>query len=254
MTGRLAIVGLGPGAPGQLTLAALGELKAADVIVGYSAYLDRLSSLQLGARMEGYPLGEEVDRAQRAVELAAGGASVVLVSSGDAGVYGMAPLALQAAHRLTDGEAFGFQVEVIAGVSAAQAAAAVLGSPLALDYAALSLSDRLIPWRELSAKLAALARCDIALALYNPASRTRLRPWKRAVQLIQRHRDPLTPAAVVHQASHPEQTVRLATVAELHEFVVDMNSIVIVGSRRTRQLGQWLVTLRDWPQAPEPNG
>jgi precorrin-3B C17-methyltransferase len=240
MSGRLAVVGLGPGCPEGLTVEAAEALRAADLLVGYRGYLDMIPKELTGAGREPFELGEERARARRAAQAAAGGRRVALVSGGDAGVYGMAALALDEVAGLP-----GVEVSVIPGVTAALAAGAILGAPLAVDFACLSLSDLLVPWAELEGRLEALAAADIALVLYNPAGRTRRRPWEAAVDALRRHRPPATPAAAVRRACREGQSVRLGDVGTLHELEVDMETVVIVGSSRTRRRGDWLLTMRD---------
>jgi precorrin-3B C17-methyltransferase len=240
--GRLAIVGLGPGSPELLTAAAAAELAAADVLIGYRGYLDQVPPSASAARREPYALGEERQRARRAALAAREGARVVLVSSGDPGVYGMASLALD---ELADRPGEPPEVAVIPGVTAATGAAALVGAPLAVDFACLSLSDLLVPRVELEAKITALARADIVLALYNPASRARREPWEAAVCALRAHRPPHTPVAVVRRAFRPGQEIRLTDLAGIGDVPVDMETVVIVGSSRTRRRGDWLLTLRD---------
>jgi precorrin-3B C17-methyltransferase len=240
--GRLAVVGLGPGALDQLTAAVATELAAADLLVGYRSYLDQVPAELAPGRREPYELGEERRRARRAAEAAAEGQRVALLSSGDPGIYGMAALAIEEAAGL--GER-GPEVAVFPGVTAATAAASLVGAPLAVDFACLSLSDLLVPWPELAARLEALCAADVALVLYNPASRARRRPWERAVASLQRHRPPPTPVAAVRRAYRSGQSVRIADVGSMDELEVDMETVVIVGSSRTVRRGEWLVSLRD---------
>lgn len=242
MSGRLAVVGIGPGAVDQLTAAAAAELAAAEVLIGYRGYLDQLPAAMAPGRREAYPIGEERERARQAVSVAAAGARVALISSGDAGIYGMASLAIDQAAALG---AAAPELVVVPGVTAASAAAALLGAPLAVDFACLSLSDLLLPRSELLARLEALAATDIVLVLYNPAGQQRREPWKAAVSALQRHRPPATPAAAVRRAFREGQTVQLADVGGLDRLEVDMETVVVVGSSRTRRYGSWLYTLRD---------
>src|SRR5262249_11343118 len=151
-----------------LTPQAEQALRAAEVIIGYDAYLDALRPLRLTGEFRGSPIGAEPERAALALELAAAGRRVALVSSGDAGVYGMASLVLEAAER-----APGVEVEVVPGVTAALSAAALLGAPLGHDFACISLSDLLTPWPIIEQRLEAAARGDFVVALYNPVSRRR---------------------------------------------------------------------------------
>ena len=241
-TGRLAVVGIGPGSPDQLTRAAAGELATAELLVGYGAYLDLLPAVLAPGRRESYGLGEERRRARRAVAEAAAGTRVALVSSGDAGIYGTAALAIDEAVAL--GEAAPDLV-VLPGVTAASAAGALLGAPLAVDFACLSLSDLLVPRAELLERVEALAAVDIVLVLYNPASRSRREPWLAAVASLRRHRPADTPVAAVRRAWRDGQEVRLSDVGHADGLPVDMETVVVVGSRRTRRHGRWLYTLRD---------
>lgn len=242
MKGRLAVVGIGPGSPEQLTQAAVKELAAAELLVGYRAYLDQLPVALAPGRREAYGLGEERERARRAVAAAAAGARVALVSGGDAGIYGMASIAIDEA--LVLGEAAPPLV-VVPGVTAATAAAALLGAPLAVDFACLSLSDLLLPRDELLAKVESLAATDIVLVFYNPASRTRRESWEAATAALQRHRAADTPVAAVRGAYREGQQVEVCEVGCIGELAVDMETVVIVGSSRTRLQGAWLYTLRD---------
>jgi precorrin-3B C17-methyltransferase len=176
------------------------------------------------------------------VSAAAEGARVALVSSGDAGIYGMASLAIDQAAAL--GEAAP-ELVVVPGVTAASAAGALLGAPLAVDFACLSLSDLLLPREELLAKVEALAATDIVLVLYNPASRTRREPWEAAVDALQGHRPAGTPAAAVRRAYREGQAVELTDVGGLGRLEIDMETVVVVGSSRTLRHGPWLYTLRN---------
>lgn len=242
MSGRLAVVGTGPGAPDQLTVAAARELAAAELLVGYRGYLDRLPVTVAPGRRDGYGLGEERLRARRAVEEAAAGARVALVSGGDAGIYGMASLAIDEAVALG---AAAPAVAVVPGVTAASAAGALLGAPLGVDFACVSLSDLLVPRAELLERVEALAAVDIVLVLYNPASRRRREPWEAALAALRRHRPAETPVAAVRRAWREGQEVALSDVGRLGELAVDMETVVVVGSRRTRRHGRWLYSLRD---------
>lgn len=246
MSGRLAIVGIGPGASDQLTRAAAEELAGADVLLGYRAYLRMLEPESLRARIEPFEIGQEVDRARRAAALSLAGDRVALVSSGDAGIYGMAALTLSELQELAHGRPLP-ETRVVPGVTAASAAAALLGAPLAMDFACLSLSDRLVPWAELQRRLRALVAVDLVLAIYNPRSGSRTRPWQAAVDEIVKRRAPATPVGVVRRAMREGQSITLTDVARLSQIEVDMETCVIVGSSRTRRVGEWMVTLRDWP-------
>lgn len=244
MTGRLAIVGLGPGGPEHRTRAAERAVTEAEVVAGYRPYLEQCADLT-GPRQRRLAgaMGEESERAAAAVRAAADGASVALVSSGDPGVYGMASLALRAAAALPPQQRP--QVRVVPGVTAATAAAALLGAPLARDFACLTLSDLLAPWEHVETRLRALATTDLVVVLYNPRSSGR--PWQlaRAREVLLGHRAGQTPVGVVTDAGRDDEQVVLATLADLDITAVSMRSTVVVGGSGTARLGDWLVTVRE---------
>lgn len=244
--GRLFVVGLGPGDPRLLTGQALAAIEAAGVVIGYRAYLDQVAELLVGQRLAPGELGDEVGRAELAVRLAGEGATVALVSSGDAGVYGMASPAFEALERWQSAGRELPDVEVVPGVSAMLAAAALLGAPLGADFAAVSLSDLLTPWNVIERRLALAAEADFVLALYNPASRRRTWQLGRACELLLGQRPPETPVGLVRQAHRPDQHVIVTDLAALAEQPVDMSTIVLIGSSTTRRAGPWLVTPRGY--------
>jgi precorrin-3B C17-methyltransferase len=246
------VVGLGPGDPRLLTPQAEAALRDAEVIVGYDAYLEALKLLGLGAELCGSPIGAEAERASLALRLAAAGRRVALVSSGDAGVYGMASLVLEAAERLP-----GVEVEVVPGVTAALAAASLLGAPLGHDFACISLSDLLTPWPVIEARLDAAGRGDFVVALYNPLSRRRTWQLPRARELLLRHRPATTPVGLVDRAYRPGARAWLSTLGELTGAGVGMETLLIVGNSGTRIVNSRLVTPRGYggrTQGGEPKG
>ncbi|HEX2184591.1 MAG TPA: cobalamin biosynthesis protein, partial [Chloroflexota bacterium] len=180
--GRLTVIGIGPGAPDLLTLRAVGALQRADAVVGYERYIELLGSRVAGKEIHGSAIGREIDRARLAIDLARQGREVALISSGDAGIYGMAGLVFEQlqGQGWRPGEAP--QVEVIPGVTAAQAAASLLGAPLSNDFAVLSLSDLLTPREVIERRLAAVAAADMVVALYNPQSQKRRALFQQACQ------------------------------------------------------------------------
>lgn len=243
MTGVLTIVGLGPGDARHRTPAATEAIADAEAVYGYSAYIDACADIlhadQLVVRGR---MTEEKLRAEQAVEAAAGGRRVVLVSSGDAGVYGMATLALSNAYEIE--ETARPEVRVLPGVTAALAASALVGAPLAHDFACLTLSDLLTPWEEVERRLRAVADADLAIALYNPRSKGR--PWQldRAREVLLERRAPTTPVALVADIARDGQRVELTTLGDLDCDEVGMTTTVLVGSSTTRRFGDWLVTPR----------
>ncbi len=244
----LFVVGIGPGGRAHMTARALEALEAARVVVGYTRYLELLGPLVQGKEVIATGMTREVDRARAAVERALGGDAVAVVSTGDPGVYGMAGLVLELLERRDP--AGRVPVEIVPGVSAAQAAASLLGAPLMTDFAVLSLSDLLVPWSVIRSRLEAVAAADLVVALYNPRSRRRVRQLVEACEILLAHRPPETPAGVVRHALRPGQVVRLTTLAEVPQADVDMMSVVIVGNRSTRRVGRWIVTPRGYDLPP----
>jgi precorrin-3B C17-methyltransferase len=243
VTGTLSIVGLGPGGAAHRTRAAEDAVRGAHLVVGYQAYVRACADLT-GPHQRLLPsdIGAEHQRAQDAVRAAARGSQVALVSSGDAGIYGMASLALTAAATLAPTQRPA--VRVIPGITAAVAAAALLGAPLARDFACLTLSDVLAPWDGVEARLRAVAAADLVVALYNPRSRGR--PWQlgRAREVLAEYRPGDTPVGLVTDAGRDSEQVELTTLATLDPVRAGMHTVVIIGSTSTSRLGDWLVTAR----------
>ena len=241
--GHLAVVGLGPGAADSRTPAAERAVRRAEVVIGYGPYVEQCRGL-LGPTQEVVrsPIGEEVVRAKQALAEAAAGRRVALVCSGDAGVYAMASIALELAAE----EAPDLDVDVVPGVTAALAAAALLGAPLGHDHAVISLSDLLTPWEAIEARLRAAAGADVAVALYNPRSRGRNWQLDAARAILLGCRSPSTPVGVVTDASRPGQGVHLTTLGALDVSHVGMTTCVIVGSSATRVVAGRMVTPRGY--------
>jgi precorrin-2 C(20)-methyltransferase len=240
-SGKLWAVGLGPGDPSLLTGQAMEALRTVEVIVGYEGYLKQLAPLGLQAELRGSPIGAEKDRAALALELAAAGRRVALVSSGDAGVYGMASLLLETADALP-----GLEIEVVPGVTAATAAAALLGAPLGHDFACVSLSDLLTPWNVIERRLEAAGQGDLALVLYNPVSQRRTWQLPRARDILLKHRRPETPVGLVDRAHRRGMRVWHTTLVELTPEGIGMETTLIIGNSRTRTVNGRLVTPRGY--------
>jgi len=243
--GRLALVGLGPGARDLLTPRARTELRRASVWVGLDQYVDQVRDLaRPGTRMLVSGLGHEQERAHGAVEAARGGTSVALLGSGDAGVYAMASPALEVA---------GPDIDVVGvpGVTAALAAAALLGAPLGHDHASISLSDLHTPWGAIETRVRAVAEADLVVTFYNPRSRDRDWQLPKALGILAEHRPPCTPAGVVTDASRPAETVTLTTLGELDPAQVTMYSCVVVGSSQSTLAAGRFVTPRGYRWADE---
>ena len=244
--GCVTVVGLGPGHPRHRTPAAAAAVRSADVVVGYGPYVEQAGDLvQAHQRVVSSPIGEELGRAELALAEAWSGRQVAVVCSGDPGVYAMASVLLERAERLAPG----VPVEVVPGVTAALAAAAVLGAPLGHDHAAISLSDLLTPWEVIERRLRAAAEGDFVVTLYNPASRSRTWQLARASEVLLEHRKPGTPVGVVTDVSRAGQSVHLTTLGELDPAGVDMRTTVVVGSTTTTVVGGRMVTPRGYDTA-----
>ncbi|WP_031477295.1 precorrin-3B C(17)-methyltransferase [Streptomyces bicolor] len=243
--GRLAVVGLGPGARDLLTPRAKAELRRASVLVGLDQYVDQIRDLlRPGTRVLESGLGAEEERARTAVAEARKGQAVALIGSGDAGVYAMASPALAEASDDID-------VIGVPGVTAALAAAAILGAPLGHDHVSISLSDLHTPWEVIERRVRAAAEADIVVTFYNPRSRGRDWQLPKALAILAEHREPTTPVGVVRNASRPDESGRLTTLAALDPATVDMMTVVTVGNTATRDIAGRMVTPRGyrWQEA-----
>ncbi|MEH0422282.1 precorrin-3B C(17)-methyltransferase [Streptomyces sp. B21-083] len=244
--GRLAVVGLGPGARDLLTPRAEAELRRASVLVGLDQYVDQIRDLlRPGTRILESGLGAEEERARTAVAEARKGQAVALIGSGDAGVYAMASPALAEASDDID-------VVGVPGVTAALAAGAILGAPLGHDHVSISLSDLHTPWHVIERRVLAAAEADIVVTFYNPRSRGRDWQLPKALAILGAHREPTTPVGVVRNASRPDESSRVTTLAGLDPATVDMMTVVTVGNTATRNIAGRMVTPRGyrWQEAP----
>ncbi|MFE9395846.1 precorrin-3B C(17)-methyltransferase [Streptomyces flavidovirens] len=238
--GRLAVVGLGPGARDLLTPRAREEIRRASVLVGLDQYVDQIRDLlRPGTRVLESGLGAEEERARTAVAEARAGHAVALIGSGDAGVYAMASPALAEASDDID-------VVGVPGVTAALAAAAILGAPLGHDHVSISLSDLHTPWEVIERRVRAAAEADIVVTFYNPRSRGRDWQLPKALSILAEHREPTTPVGVVRNASRPDGTSRLTTIAALDPATVDMMTVVVVGNTAAREIAGRMVTPRGY--------
>ncbi|MFK0109648.1 precorrin-3B C(17)-methyltransferase [Streptomyces sp. NPDC091217] len=238
--GRLAVVGLGPGARDLLTPRAKDELRRASVLVGLDQYVDQIRDLlRPGTRILESGLGAEEERARTAVAEARAGQAVALIGSGDAGVYAMASPALAEASDDID-------VIGVPGVTAALAAGAILGAPLGHDHVSISLSDLHTPWEVIERRVRAAAEADIVVTFYNPRSRGRDWQLPKALAILAGHREPTTPVGVVRNASRPDESSRLTTLGALDPAWVDMMTVVTVGNTATRNIAGRMVTPRGY--------
>ncbi|MFI8188207.1 precorrin-3B C(17)-methyltransferase [Streptomyces sp. NPDC085946] len=244
--GRLAVVGLGPGARDLLTPRAKAELRRASVLVGLDQYVDQIRDLlRPGTRILESGLGAEEERARTAVAEARRGQAVALIGSGDAGVYAMASPALAEASDDID-------VVGVPGVTAALAAGAILGAPLGHDHVSISLSDLHTPWEVIERRVRAAAEADLVVTFYNPRSRGRDWQLPKALAILAEHREPGTPVGVVRNASRPDESSRVTALAELDPATVDMMTVVTVGNTATRTIAGRMVTPRGYRWQEEP--
>lgn len=242
--GRLAIVGIGPGAADLRAPRATEELRRASIVVGLVQYTRQIRALlRPGTRVVESGLGFEEERARTAVDLAKAGKAVALIGSGDAGIYAMASPALELADDT-------IEVVVVPGITAALAASALLGAPLGHDHAYVSLSDLHTPWDVIERRLHRLAEADLVVCLYNPRSPKRTRHIVEALGILGKHRPATTPVGIVRDATRPGQHIIVTTLAEFEPSGVDMNTMVIVGSSMTRNVSGRLVTPRGYRWMP----
>lgn len=232
MSGRLAIVGIGPGDPELVTPLATEALASATDLVGYAPYLARVPE-RAGQTRHASDNREELARARLALDLAASGKSVAVVSSGDPGVFAMASAVFEAVETGKP-EWRSIDVTVVPGISAMLAAAARAGAPLGHDFCVLSLSDNLKPWDVVLRRLEAAAAADFVIVLYNPASQAR--PWQlgEAFSLIARHRAGTTPVIFAHAVGQADERIDITTLAKADPKLADMRTLIIVGSSATR--------------------
>lgn len=238
----IACVGIGPGGGRDMTRRALDALDAADVIVGYTTYVSLVRDAYPHKELVCTPMRGEVERCERALELARTGRSVALVCSGDPGIYGMAGLLIELAERLCPN----VEVEVIPGVTAANGGAAILGAPLMHDWCSISLSDLMTPWEVIERRLEAAAAADFCICLYNPSSRGRPNHLRRACDVLLKHLDESTVCGMARNVGRADQESTVLSLAELREARADMTTTAYVGNSQTRVVGGRMVTPRGY--------
>jgi cobalt-precorrin 5A hydrolase/precorrin-3B C17-methyltransferase len=232
--GKLAIVGTGPGGAPWMSPEVKEILREATDWVGYKFYLDLAGTLRFGQKRHDSDNREEIDRARFALDLAASGKSVAVVSSGDPGIFAMAAAVFEAIDFDAKPEWQSIDIRVAPGISAMQAAAAAIGAPLGHDFCVISLSDILKPWEVIEQRIAAAAAADLVMAFYNPISKQRIWQLARAIEILLQSRDPKTPVILGRNLGRPGQSVRVCTLSEFQPQDADMRTLVIVGSSQTR--------------------
>ena len=237
---KLYVVGIGPGEADQMTIRAMRTLEQCDVIAGYGVYVDLVRPLLPDKEYLVTPMRKEADRCRMAIDCAMTGRSVALISSGDAGVYGMAGLLCEMAQGLE------IEVEVVPGVTAALSGGAVLGAPLTHDFAVISLSDLLTPWEKIEKRLECAAMADLAMAIYNPASHRRSDYLHRACEIVMRHASPDTVCGVVRNIGREGEEMHVMTLRELADYPADMFTTVFIGNAQTKVVDGRMVTPRGY--------
>lgn len=244
--GTLSVVGIGPGGLEHLTPAAREALAWAEVVVGYRAYLALVAPLLGGKALVAGRMTEEIARAREAIALARAGRRVALVSSGDAGIYGMASLALELLRDEGWRRGDAPRLEIVPGVTALSACAALAGAPLGHDFCAVSLSDLLTPWPVIARRLEAASAADFVVGLYNPASARRRGPLAEAVAILRHHRPAATPVAVVTSAFREGERVAITDLSGVLQQEIGMSATVVVGASRSFAFEGYLVTPRGY--------
>lgn len=238
---KVFVVGIGPGGAEFMTAQARTAMEQADVLCGYTVYLDLVRELYPDKETYATPMTRELDRCRRALETASGGRTVALVCSGDAGVYGMASPMLQLAGAFPD-----VDVEIVPGVTAALSGAARLGAPLGHDFCVISLSDLLTPWEIIEKRLECAALGDFAICIYNPSSKKRADYLQRACDILLRHKSPDTLCGWVRNIGREGEETRLLPLTRLREEQVDMFTTVFIGNGATQNIAGRMVTPRGY--------
>lgn len=251
--GRLAIIGTGPGGQEWMSGEVKEILKSATDLVGYKTYLDLIGSLGDGKQRHESDNRQEETRAKMALDLAASGRYVAVVSSGDPGIYAMATAVFEVCDRYAKPEWENIDIHVAPGISAMQAAAAAIGAPLGHDFCAISLSDILKPWSAIAQRIAAAAGADFVIAFYNPVSQERTWQLAEARNILLQHRTPDTPVVLGRNLGRPGQSVKVITLEELAPASADMRTIILVGSTKTRIIKRrdgniWVYTPRRYSE------
>jgi len=235
---KLYVVGIGPGGRENMTFKAVEVIKKCDCIVGYTPYIDYLGELVEGKQLFSTGMKGEIERCKAAIEMVREGKATAIISTGDAGLYGMAGPILELADDI--------EVEIIPGVTAAFSAASELGSPIMHDYASISLSDLMTPWEVIEKRLENAAEADFVITIYNPKSKGRKNHLERAIELILNHRDGNTPVGIVKNSGRPNTQIIITTLDGLDYESVDMLCVLIIGNSNTYTKDNKIITPRGY--------
>lgn len=225
-TGKIYVVGIGPGKKADMTFRAYEAMEKSDIIIGYKTYMDLIKEYYPGKEMKNSQMTKEVDRCIDVLKLVKEGKNVALISSGDAGVYGMAGIMLE----IADGEV---EVEIIPGVTATNAAAAIVGAPVMHDYVTISLSNLLTDWELIKKRLELAAQGDFVVSIYNPKSRGRVTQIEEAREIMLKYKPKTTPVAIVRNAGREDEEHVVTTLDEMLNHEINMLTIVIIGNANT---------------------
>ena len=242
MTGRLIVVGFGPGSKEDMTIRAIDAIEGADLIVGYTTYVDILKEFFPHKTYKVSGMMREIERCKMAIEDALTGKNVAMVSSGDSGIYGMSGIIYQ----LVEDMDADIEVEVVPGITAASSASALLGSPLMHDTALISLSDLLTPLDLIMKRVKAAAESDMVAVFYNPKSKTRTDYLSKAIGILKEHRSPSTPIGIVRNIGRKDEVAWTTTFQEFDDSKVDMFCTVVVGNTQTYMFKDLMVTPRGY--------
>ena len=241
---KISVVGIGPGGLDEMTPKARKAIEEAQVVAGYNTYINFIEKILGGKKIIGRAMMQEVERSQLAIEEALTGRNVAVVSGGDAGVYGMAGLVLEMILDLPEKDRP--QLEIIAGVSAVNAAAAILGAPLMNDFAIISLSDLMTPWEVIQKRVLAAAQGDFVIALYNPKSKRRVTQLAEVQKILLRFREKNTPVGIVTNAGRDGESKIISTLENFTREEVNMFSLVIIGNSQTFVKAGYMLTPRGY--------
>ncbi|MCG6551076.1 MAG: precorrin-3B C(17)-methyltransferase [Candidatus Magnetominusculus sp. LBB02] len=248
--GVLYVVGIGPGAVEHITPKAAAAIASSTVVAGYSTYLELIPDLIEGKKIIGTGMTQEVKRCAAAIDEAAGGHVVSVISSGDPGVYAMAGLVLEL---IKERDEAGWNepavrpvVEIIPGVPALCSCSAALGAPLMHDFAAISLSDRLTPWELIERRLHAAAEADFVIVIYNPKSKGRPSHINKARDILLKYKKAGTPAGIVKGAARADETITITTIGDMLNHEIDMQTTIVIGNSQSYSYGGWIITPRGY--------
>lgn len=242
MTGKLHVVGFGPGGKEHMTFKAAETIQNADIVTGYTAYVNMMKPIFPEKEYKATGMMKEVDRCRMAIEDAMAGKDVAMISSGDSGIYGMAGIIYQ----LADEMKADIEIDTVPGMTAASTAASVLGAPLMHDLAIISLSDLMTPLDLIMKRVDCAGIGDMIVCLYNPKSKTRTEYLNQAQQILLKHRSAETPVGIVRNAGREDQRAQITTLGDLDKADVDMFSIVIIGNSQTYVSNGRMITPRGY--------